>query len=29
MKKLRDTLENYVVKIDTHWKSFPVEQQKF
>ncbi|WP_228720098.1 hypothetical protein [Chryseobacterium panacisoli] len=29
MKKLRDTLENYVVKIDTHWKSLPVEQQKF
>ncbi|HCN50461.1 MAG TPA: hypothetical protein DIT10_15445 [Chryseobacterium sp.] len=29
MKKLRDTLENYVVKIDTHWKSLPVERQKF
>ncbi|MDR6919277.1 MULTISPECIES: hypothetical protein [unclassified Chryseobacterium] len=29
MKKLRDTLENYVVKIDKHWKSLPVERQKF
>ena len=29
MKKLIDTLENYVVKIDTQWISLPVERQKF
>ncbi|WP_228412813.1 hypothetical protein [Chryseobacterium sp. G0162] len=29
MKKLRDTIENYVVKVENHWKVLPVERQKF
>lgn len=29
MKKLRDTIENYVVKIENHWKVLPLERQKF
>jgi len=29
MKKLRDTIENYVVKVENHWKVLPVKRQKF
>lgn len=29
MKKLRDTIENYVVKVENHWNVLPVERQKF
>ncbi|MDN3692556.1 hypothetical protein QWZ06_09845 [Chryseobacterium tructae] len=29
MKKLRDTIENYIVKVENHWKVLPVERQKF
>ncbi|CAD0218333.1 conserved protein of unknown function [Chryseobacterium sp. JV274] len=29
MKKLRDKIENYVVKVENHWKVLPVERQKF
>ena len=29
MKKLRDTIEHYVVKVENHWKVLPVERQKF
>lgn len=29
MKKLRDTIENYVVKVESRWKVLPVERQKF
>lgn len=29
MKKLRDTIDNYVVKGESRWKILPVEQQKF
>ncbi|WP_241676825.1 hypothetical protein [Chryseobacterium sediminis] len=29
MKKLRDIIENYVVKVENHWKVLPVERQKF
>lgn len=29
MKKLRDTIENYVGKIESHWKVLPVERQRF
>lgn len=29
MKKLRDKIENYVAKVESHWKVLPVERQKF
>ncbi|WP_291935143.1 hypothetical protein [Chryseobacterium sp.] len=29
MKKLRDTIENYVVKVESRWKVLSVERQKF
>ena len=29
MKKLRDTIENYVAKVENHWKVLPIERQKF
>ncbi|TQM21721.1 hypothetical protein [Chryseobacterium aquifrigidense] len=29
MKKLRDTIENYVVKVESRWKVLPVERQRF
>lgn len=29
MKKLRDTIENYVLKVEKNWKALPVERQKF
>ncbi|AYZ12719.1 hypothetical protein EGY05_12655 [Chryseobacterium arthrosphaerae] len=29
VKKLRDTIEHYVVKVENHWKVLPVERQKF
>ncbi|WP_312297888.1 hypothetical protein [Chryseobacterium sp.] len=29
MKKLRDKIENYVLKVENHWKVLPVERQKF
>ncbi|MGU3374735.1 hypothetical protein [Chryseobacterium sp. M5A1_1a] len=29
MKKLRHTIENYVVKVENHWKVLPAERQKF
>ncbi|MGV2451686.1 UNVERIFIED_CONTAM: hypothetical protein POZ17_14930 [Ralstonia mannitolilytica] len=29
MKKLRDTIEHFVLEADKHWKVLPVEKQRF
>lgn len=29
MKKLKDTIEHYVLEMENHWKVLPVEKQRF